>query len=69
MLTEEQTRKLFHEYLRAKQTLECYPVKSDNAIVNYLQSEIRSLLFQDGNTVEECEQSKEIAKELYKRWK
>ena len=69
MLTHEQERKLFLEFLRAKQTLSHYPVHYDNAIVNYLQGEVRSMLFTNGYTVEECEQSKDIANELYKRWK
>ena len=69
MLTEEQTIKLFHEYLRAKQTLSGLNLKVDNAIINYLKGEVRSILFKDGYTVEECEQSYQIAKDLYERWK
>ena len=69
MLTEEQTIKLFNEYLRAKQTLSMVNLNVDNAIINYLKSEVRSMLFNAGYTIEECAMSYDIAKDLYERWK
>ena len=69
MLTEQQTIMLFNEFLRAKQTLSMVKLNSDNAIVNYLNQEVRSMLFTSGYTFEECKQSYEIAKDYYERWK
>ena len=69
MLTEQQVIFLFNEFLRAKQTLSGFCLNVDNAIINYLRSEVRSMLFASGYTVEECEQSYQIAKDYYERWK